>query len=115
MSKVLYIILISLFSLTIISCAKKSSDDSSSSTTSTATEDDTTTTTTTTRDDSETKKEYENYVKNFIHLFPSPVMRGNKLEKSHIHILETETLSRESRVTESAQEIVDSTPYNCLV
>jgi hypothetical protein len=30
MSKVLYIILISLFSLTVISCAKKSSDDSSS-------------------------------------------------------------------------------------
>ena len=47
MNKILYIILISLFSLTIISCAKKSSDDSSSSTTSTATEDDTTTTTTT--------------------------------------------------------------------
>ena len=47
MNKILHIILISLFSLTIISCAKKSSDDSSSSTTSTATEDDTTTTTTT--------------------------------------------------------------------
>jgi hypothetical protein len=30
MNKVLYIILISLFSLTVISCAKKSSDDSSS-------------------------------------------------------------------------------------
>jgi len=40
-------------------------------------------------------------------------MRGNKLEKSHIHILESETLSREYRVTESAQEIVDSIPYNC--
>ena len=39
-------------------------------------------------------------------------MRGNKFGKSHIHILEPETLSRESRVTESAQEIVDSTPYN---
>ena len=38
-------------------------------------------------------------------------MRGNKLEKSHIHILESETLSRESRVTESAQKIVDSIPY----
>ena len=47
MKKVLHIILISLFSLTIISCAKTSSDDSSSSTTSTATEDDTATTTTT--------------------------------------------------------------------
>jgi hypothetical protein len=41
-------------------------------------------------------------------------MRGNKLEKSYILILESETLSRESRVTNSAQEIVDSTPYNCL-
>ena len=36
-------------------------------------------------------------------------MRGNKLEKSYIHILESETLSRESGVTESAQEVVDST------
>jgi len=62
--------------------------------------------------DGETKKGYENYVKNFIHLFPSSVMRGNKFEKSHIHILEPETFSRESRVTESAQEIVDSIPYN---
>jgi len=34
-------------------------------------------------------------------------MRGNKFGKSHIHILESETLSRESRVTESAQEIVN--------
>ena len=41
-------------------------------------------------------------------------MRGNKLEKSHIHILESETLNRESRVTESAQKIVSSIPYNCL-
>jgi len=40
-------------------------------------------------------------------------MRGNKFGKSHIHILEPETLSRESRVTESAQEIVDSIPYIC--
>ena len=40
-------------------------------------------------------------------------MRGNKFKKSHIHILESETLSRESRITESAQEIVDSIPYNC--
>jgi len=40
-------------------------------------------------------------------------MKRNKLEKSHIHILETETLSRESRVTETLQEIVDSTPYTC--
>jgi len=35
-------------------------------------------------------------------------MRGNKFEKSHIHILESETLSRESRVTEFAQGIVGS-------
>ena len=48
-----------------------------------------------------------------IHLFPLQVMRGNKFEKSHIHILESEILSRKSRVTESAQEIVDSTPCNC--
>ncbi|SVB89279.1 uncharacterized protein METZ01_LOCUS242133 [marine metagenome] len=34
-------------------------------------------------------------------------MRGIKLEKSHIHILESETLRRESKVTESAQEIDD--------
>ena len=40
-------------------------------------------------------------------------MRENKFEKSHIHILQSETLSRESRVTESAQEIVDSIPFNC--
>ena len=38
-------------------------------------------------------------------------MRENKFEKSHIHILESETLSRESRITESAQEVVDSTPF----
>jgi hypothetical protein len=49
-----------------------------------------------------------------MHLFPSPVMRGIKFKKSHIHILESETLSRESRVTESAQEIADSIPYICL-
>jgi len=29
-------------------------------------------------------------------------MRGNKFEKSHIHILESETLSRESKVNEYA-------------
>jgi len=38
-------------------------------------------------------------------------MRDKKFEKSHIHILESETLSRLSRVTESAQKIVDSIPY----
>ena len=40
-------------------------------------------------------------------------MIKRKFEKSHIHILESETLSRESRVTETAQEIVDSSPCNC--
>jgi len=40
-------------------------------------------------------------------------MRGNNLEKSYILILEPETLSRESRVTESAQEIDDSIP--CII
>ena len=39
-------------------------------------------------------------------------MRGNKSEKSHIH-MQSETLSRESRITESAQEIVGSIPCNC--
>ena len=37
-------------------------------------------------------------------------MRGNKFEKSHIN-MQLEALSRESRVGESAQEIVDSIPY----
>ena len=40
-------------------------------------------------------------------------MRGNKFEKSHILNLEAETLRRLSRVTESAQEIVDSIPFIC--
>ena len=40
-------------------------------------------------------------------------MRDKKFETSHIHIFESETLSRESRVTEIAQEIVDSIPYIC--
>ena len=48
MNKVLYIILIFLFSLTIISCAKTSSDDSKTTTDDTTTSDDDTTTTTTT-------------------------------------------------------------------
>ena len=39
-------------------------------------------------------------------------MRGIKFEKSHIHILQSETLSRESRVTESAQEIAESATYD---
>jgi len=39
-------------------------------------------------------------------------MRGNTFENSYILILEPETLSRESRVTESAQEIADSIIIN---
>ena len=42
-------------------------------------------------------------------------MRERKFEKSHIHFLQTETQSEESRVTESAQEIVGSTPYVCEI
>jgi len=41
-------------------------------------------------------------------------MRGNKFEKSHIHILESDTLSREYRVTDSSRENADSFPYGCL-
>ena len=68
MNKVLYIILISLFSLTIISCAKKSSDDSKTTTDDTTTSDDdtttsdddtTTTTTTTTTTDTVTGVIYQ--------------------------------------------------------
>jgi len=40
-------------------------------------------------------------------------MRGNKFEKSHTLIFEPETLSRLTRVNESAQEIVGSIPCNC--
>ena len=39
-------------------------------------------------------------------------MRGKKFEKSHIQIFEPEPLSRELRVSENAQEIVDSIPCN---
>jgi len=39
-------------------------------------------------------------------------MRRNKLETSHIPFLQSETPSRESRVTESEQQIVDSIPYS---
>jgi len=39
-------------------------------------------------------------------------MRERKFKKSHIHILQTETLSRLSRVTESAQEIAESATYD---
>ena len=48
MNKVLYIILISLFSLTVISCSKSSDDDSSTTSTTSTTDEDTTTDNTTT-------------------------------------------------------------------
>jgi len=44
-------------------------------------------------------------------IFSSKFEMFIKFEKSHIHILESETLSREYRVTESAQEIIESNPY----
>jgi len=40
------------------------------------------------------------------------MLKKYRTKKSHIHILESETLSRESRFTETAQEIVGSIPYN---
>jgi len=36
------------------------------------------------------------------------IIFSSYLKKSHIHNLQSENLTRESRVTESAQEIVDS-------
>ncbi len=38
----------------------------------------------------------------FFIFFSSAIMRENKFEKSHIHILESKTLSRQSRVSEYA-------------
>ena len=49
-------------------------------------------------------------------------MRGNKFKKSNIHILQSETLSRESRVTESYKRLstqslitADDTPILLVV
>ena len=53
------------------------------------------------------KREMRIMYKILLIIFYSPVMRENKFENSYILILEPETLSRESRVTESAQEIVN--------
>ena len=53
------------------------------------------------------KREMRIMYKILLIIFYSPVMRENKFENSYIHILEPETLSRESRVTESAQEVVN--------
>ena len=56
-------------------------------------------------------KEVEGYIFSYIYSLKNVEEVRNK--KSHIHILESETLSIESRVTETAQEIVGSIPYNC--
>ncbi|RTZ81942.1 MAG: hypothetical protein DSY98_01920 [SAR324 cluster bacterium] len=56
-------------------------------------------------------KEVEGYI--FSYIYSLKNVEEVRTKKSHIHILESETLSRESRVTETAQEIVGSIPYNC--
>ena len=56
-------------------------------------------------------KEVEGYI--FSNIYSLKNVEEVRTKKSHIHILESETLSRESRVTETAQEIVGSIPYNC--
>ena len=56
-------------------------------------------------------KEVEGYI--FSNIYSLKNIEEVRTKKSHIHILESETLSRESRVTETAQEIVGSIPYNC--
>jgi hypothetical protein len=56
-------------------------------------------------------KEVEGYI--FSNIYSLKNVEEVRTKKSHIHILESETLSRESRVTETAQEIVGSIPYSC--
>ena len=56
-------------------------------------------------------KEVEGY--KFSYIYSLKNVEEIRTKKSHIHILESETLGRESRVTETAQEIVGSIPYNC--
>jgi hypothetical protein len=56
-------------------------------------------------------KEVEGYI--FSNIYSLKNVEEVRTKKSHIHILESGTLSRESRVTETAQEIVGSIPYNC--
>ena len=56
-------------------------------------------------------KEVEGYI--FSNIYSLKNVEEVRTKKSHIHILESETLSRESRVTETAQDIVGSIPYNC--
>jgi len=55
-------------------------------------------------------KEVEGYI--FPNIYSLKNVEEVRTKKSHIHILESETLSRQSRVTETAQEIVGSIPYN---
>jgi len=55
-------------------------------------------------------KEVEGYI--FSNIYSLKNVEEIRTKKSHIHILESETLGRESRVTETAQEIVGSIPYN---
>jgi len=54
-------------------------------------------------------KEVEEYI--FSYIYSLKNVEEVRTKKSHIHILESETLSRESRFTETAQEIVGSIPY----
>ena len=56
-------------------------------------------------------KEVDVYI--FSNIYSSKNVEEVRTKKSHIHFLEAETLSRESRVTETEQEIVGSIPYNC--
>ena len=56
-------------------------------------------------------KEVDVYI--FSNIYSSNNVEEVRTKKSHNHILESETQSRGSRVTENAQEIVDSIPYNC--
>jgi hypothetical protein len=55
-------------------------------------------------------KEVEGYI--FPYIYSLKNVEEVRTKKSHIHILESETLSRESRVTETEREIVVSIPYN---
>ena len=56
-------------------------------------------------------KEVKEYI--FSYIYSLNNFEEARTKKSHINILESETLSRESRVTETSQEIVGSIPCNC--
>ena len=53
-------------------------------------------------------KEVEGYI--FSYIYSSKNVEEVRTKKSHIHNLEVETLSRESIIPETAQEIVGSIP-----